>query len=158
MKTDLSARQGDPRGEPRRLTEKESADPFPGERPLRGLVGMADNQRDLGTHFEPHYSLAEAAERFFPRSRITGRSLRTEIDKGFLPRKKIAGKLVISATDIARMLELKSCNEQKVRASTSGQRMAPAAQSGLSKTDRIATARAAALMTSKERDKLSRTT
>jgi hypothetical protein len=69
---------------------------------------------------EPHYSLEEAASRFFPGGRITERSLRTEIGNGFLPRKKIAGKFVTCASDVARMLELKQCHEdKKVHASTS---------------------------------------
>ena len=42
---------------------------------------------------EPHFGLQAAAERFVPGSNITARSLRTEIDNGYLSRKKIAGKL-----------------------------------------------------------------
>ena len=53
---------------------------------------------------EPHYSLEEAAARFFPGGKITGRSLRTEIDKGHLSRKKIAGKLV-TFPDSRRQME-----------------------------------------------------
>jgi len=99
---------------------------------------------------EPHYSLEEAASRFFPGGWITGRSLRTEIGNGFLPRKKIAGKLVTCASDVAMMLELKQCHEErKVHASTSSLRTALVAPSGLSRMERSASARAAALMTPK---------
>jgi hypothetical protein len=58
-------------------------------------------------HIEPYFSLAEAAAKFFPGGKITARSLRTEIENGYLPRIKIAGKLVVSASAIARLLELK---------------------------------------------------
>jgi hypothetical protein len=103
---------------------------------------------------EPHYSLKEAASLFFPGGKITGRSLRTEIENGFLPRKKIAGKLVTCASDVARMLELKQCHEEKkVHASTSSHRTAPVTQFGSSRTERTASARAAALMTPKGRAK-----
>jgi hypothetical protein len=105
---------------------------------------------------EPHYSLEEAAARFFPRSKITARSLRTEIKKGNLVRKKIAGKLVTCASDVARMLELKQCHgEQKASVSTSKSHTARDVPTGLLKTERSASARAAALMTLEEREKLS---
>ena len=97
--------------------------------------------------------------RFFPGGVITGRSLRTEINKGFLARKKVAGKLVTCATDIARMMELKSCQgERKARVSTSERREVLDGLTGSSLLDRRNSARAAALMTTKEREKLSRAT
>jgi hypothetical protein len=106
---------------------------------------------------EPHYSLEEAAARFFPGSKITARSQRTEIKKGSLLRKKIAGKLVTCASDVAKMLELKQCHEeQKASVSTSKSHTARDVPTGLLKTERSASARAAALMTLKEREKLSR--
>ena len=112
-----------------------------------------------GGAIEPHYSLEEAAKRFFPGGVITGRSLRTEINKGFLPRKNVAGKLVTCASDIARMLELKQCHkEQRGSASTSRSHTARDVLTGSSRMDRSASARAAALMTSKELEKLSRAT
>jgi hypothetical protein len=101
---------------------------------------------------EPHYDLDEAASRFFPGGVITGRSLRTEINKGFLPRKKVAGKLVTCATDIARMMEMKSCQgERRARVSTSERPEVLAGVTGSSLMDRRSSARAAALVTSKER-------
>jgi hypothetical protein len=108
---------------------------------------------------EPHYSLEDAAKRFFPGGKITARSLRTEIENGCLPRKKIAGKLVTCATDIARMLELKTCQgDQKALASTSEKPEVLVGLTGLSSMDRRRSARAAALMTFKERGKPSRDT
>jgi hypothetical protein len=106
---------------------------------------------------ELHYSLEEAAARLFPGGKITARSLRTEIQNGYLPRKKVAGKLVTCASDIARMMELKSCQgEKKAPVSTSERREALAGLTGSSLMDRRNSARAAALMTTKGREKLSR--
>jgi hypothetical protein len=106
---------------------------------------------------EPHYSLAEAAKRHFPEGKITARSLRTEIEKGNLPRKKIAGKLVTCDSDIARMLE-KTCQDVKaVPVSISAGREAiDAATTRYEASARSQSARAAALMTSKEREHFSR--
>jgi hypothetical protein len=107
---------------------------------------------------EPHYSLGQAAELFFPGGTITARSLRTEIQNGYLPLKKVAGKLVTCASDIVRMMELKSCQEdRKAPVSTSERREVLAGLTGSSLMDRRSSARAAALMTSKALGKLSPT-
>ena len=94
---------------------------------------------------EQHYSLHEAAKRFFPEGKITGRSLRTEIEKGDLVLKKVAGKLVTCETDVAKMLEKACQEEKKVPASTSEKPEALGRPTGLSSMDRRRSARAAAL-------------
>jgi hypothetical protein len=115
--------------------------------------GLAPDQ----VRIEPHYSLEQAAAMFFPGHIITARSLRTEIQNGYLPRKKVAGKLVTCASDIARMMERKSCQgDKKVPVSTLERPEALAGLTGSSLMDRRNSARAAALMTNKGLEKLSR--
>lgn len=98
---------------------------------------------------EPLFSLAEAARRHFPDGRITARSLRTEIGKGRLRATSIAGKLLVTDSDIQAMIEAARCApaaSRKAPASTSG--TAPAANpSGSSETERARQAQAAALRT-----------
>jgi len=53
--------------------------------------------------FEPRYSLADAASRFFPGGRITKRSLQTEIRKGRLRAELIAGKHFVTESAIQSM-------------------------------------------------------
>lgn len=63
---------------------------------------------------EPHYSLEDAAARFFPGGTITKRSLQTEIDKGRLRAVKLAGKYVVSEGAIREMIEkATSCQDQQ---------------------------------------------
>jgi hypothetical protein len=133
------------------MNERERNAPGVADEDLVGLMPWyreIDTGRTQARPLEPHYSLGEAASRFFPGGKITGRSLRTEIGKGFLPRKEIACKLVTCASDIAKMLERKQCREErKVRVCTSGRRTALVGPSGSSKMERRALARAAALTT-----------
>jgi len=89
-----------------------------------------------GATVEPHYTLKEAVERFFPGGRISVRSLRTEIRKGRLRVTEVAGKFLVSESAIAEMLE--SCKLCPGASATTAQ------QSGTSATERIASARAAA--------------
>ena len=55
------------------------------------------------------YSLKEAVERFLPGGAWTVSSLRTEIRKGRLVAERIAGKLGVTESAVARMREL--CRE-----------------------------------------------
>ena len=73
---------------------------------------------------EPHYSLEDAAARFFPGGIITKRSLQTEIDKGRLRAVKLAGKYVVSESAIRELIEgATSCPDQpSPRVSTSAPR------------------------------------
>jgi len=48
--------------------------------PFHGTPAL--DTKNLGLAVEPHYTLQEAVERFFPGGRISVRSLRTEIKKG----------------------------------------------------------------------------
>ncbi len=61
--------------------------------------------KELTLTVEPHYTLREAVERFFPGGCITVRSLRTEIRKGRLRVTEVAGKFLVSESAIAEMLE-----------------------------------------------------
>lgn len=72
---------------------------------------------------EPHFSLADAAARFFPGRAITGRSLYTEIQKGRLRAIKVAGKYVVSASAIADMLKLCQCPDVDSRPGQLAQEM-----------------------------------
>src|SRR5436190_24371913 len=80
---------------------------------------------------EPHYTLKEAIERFFPGGDITMRSLRTEMRKGRLCVTEVAGKFLVSESAIAEMLEACKCRvledrqgcifgAERLRGSTSG--------------------------------------
>ena len=113
------------------------------------LRSSVDDMEDLPSKVERHYTLQEAIEHFFPGGYITVASLRTEIRKGRLRATEVAGKFLVSESAIAEMLErcrvlpsspILPANERRV-----------ASSSGLSETERIARAQAAAsaLMTSK---------
>ena len=58
---------------------------------------------------ERHYSLTQAARKFFPAGSITRRSLLTEIHKGRLQAKLVAGKYLVTESDIRNMLEACTC-------------------------------------------------
>jgi len=99
-----------------------------------------------------YYSLAEAARRHFPDGRITARSLRTEIEKGRLRAIKIAGKLIVTDADIEAMIEAARRDAEtalRPRSAVPGQ--APAGHhNGLSETEWLKRAQAAALRTARE--------
>jgi hypothetical protein len=66
--------------------------------------------------------------------RIRRSGKRRCFENDFLARKKIAGKLGTCASDVARMLELNQCHEERrTPASTSSHRTAPAVRSGFNK-------------------------
>jgi hypothetical protein len=103
---------------------------------------------ELKAMLEQHYSLDEAADRFFPGGRITGRSLRTEIERGRLPRKKIAGKLVTCESDLALMV--KRCQDEESRpVSISASREVTAVPVGSSLMERKRSAQAVLQKTSR---------
>jgi hypothetical protein len=54
---------------------------------------------------EPHYTLRQAAEKFFPNGPLTAASLRNEIKKGRLQATMPAGKLMITERALVEMLE-----------------------------------------------------
>ena len=99
---------------------------------------------DRASNVEPHYTLKEAVERFFPGGHITVRSLRTEIKKGRLHVTEVAGKFLVSESAIARMLEACACREpDKLRDFISSDEHRRARTYGSSETERLASARAA---------------
>ncbi|WP_072389091.1 hypothetical protein [Hyphomicrobium sp. CS1BSMeth3] len=55
--------------------------------------------------FEPIYTLKQAVEKFFPGSFVTVTSLRTEIRKGHLIPRRIAGKFCVTESDMREMME-----------------------------------------------------
>lgn len=55
--------------------------------------------------FEPIYTLKQAVEKFFPNSFVTVTSLRTEIRKGHLFPRRIAGKFCVTESDMRKMME-----------------------------------------------------
>lgn len=101
---------------------------------------------------ERYYSLAEAARRHFPDGRITARSLRTEISKGRLHAIKIAGKLIVTDSDIQVMVETARREFEEEKSSRSIASASPPAgwRSGQSETEWLKRAQAAALKTARE--------
>src|SRR5262245_59253611 len=116
--------------------------------------------KQAGSPVEPHYTLQEAVERFFPGGHITVRSLRTEMRKGRLCVTEVAGKFLVSETAIAEMLErCRTCRVQgndRASISRSGERLDT--MYGSSETARLESARAAARTTLAELKKPSRGT
>jgi hypothetical protein len=105
---------------------------------------------------EPHFTLQEAVERFFPGGHVTVRSLRTEIKKGRLCITEVAGKFLVTERAIAEMLEKCRCLvEQKLQDSTSGSGHIHARTSGTSETERLGLARGVASTILSERKKRS---
>jgi hypothetical protein len=105
---------------------------------------------------EPHFTLREAVEHFFPGGHVTVRSLRTEIKKGRLSVTEVAGKFLVSERAIAEMLEKCRCPvEAKPHASISACGNIHANTSGRSETERLGLARAAASTILNARKKLS---
>lgn len=104
---------------------------------------------DLQPKVERHYTLQEAIEHFFPGGHITVASLRTEIRKGRLQATEVAGKFLVSESAIAEMLE--KCRVLPSSPILLANERQPVPSSGLSETERIARAQAAAsaLMTRK---------
>lgn len=106
-----------------------------------------------------HYSLAEAAARFFAGGKVTSRSLYTEIRKGRLRAALVAGKYVITEDDIRAMIE--ACRCPAAAASRPASTSAPgrdASPSGSSSTADASTPRAAAEMMIRELKHRSRRT
>jgi hypothetical protein len=91
---------------------------------------------------ERHYTLREAVERFFPNGPLTVASLRSEIKKGRLRATMPAGKLLVTETAIAGMLE--QCRVLANNLISHGNEHRPALSSGSSETERSARAQAAA--------------
>jgi hypothetical protein len=102
---------------------------------------------------ERHYTMREAVARFFPGGQLTVSSLRREMLRGRLHATMPAGKILVTESDIAEML--KKCAvkgrpdsySRSAHASKAGAKASPAnALFGLSETERIAKAQAAANM------------
>ena len=91
---------------------------------------------------EPHYTLRQAVEKFFPTGPLTAASLRNEIKKGRLHAVMPAGKLLVTETAIAEMLVL--CRVQSRPGCISKSRSDPVPTLGTSETERNASALAAA--------------
>lgn len=90
---------------------------------------------------EPHYSLAEAVERFFPGGLIKVSSLRTEIRKGRLRAVQVAGKYLVSESAIRELLE--KCRVPEKPQGCISASVPAAMPPGSSETDRLKSARAA---------------
>lgn len=115
--------------------------------------------KDPTSTVEPHYTLGEAVERFFPGGHITVRSLRTEIRKGRLRVTAVAGKFLVTEAAIAEMLETCQCRVDEVHQdSTLGEGAHLASTSGTSEMERLESARVAANTTLAELKKPSRDT
>jgi hypothetical protein len=102
-----------------------------------------------GLIVEPHFTLRQAAEQFFPNGPLTAASLRNEIKKGRLHATMPAGKLLVTETAIAEMLAL--CRVQSHHDSISRNRNDRAPTRGTSETERNASALAAAKKILRER-------
>ena len=102
-----------------------------------------------GLIVEPHYTLRQAAEKFFPNGPLTAASLRNEIKKGRLHATMPAGKLLVTETAIAEMLAL--CRVQNHHDSISKNRDDRGPMPGTSETERNASALAAAKKILRER-------
>ena len=92
---------------------------------------------------EAVYTLKQAAEKFFPGGPLTAASLRNEIKKGRLQATMPAGKLLVTETAIAEMLE--RCRVQTSNPILRASEHRPVGSFGSSETERIARAQAAAL-------------
>ena len=101
------------------------------------------------TTVEPHYTLGQAAAKFFPHGPLTAASLRNEIKKGRLQATMPAGKLLVTETAIAEMLAL--CRVKNRPACTSKSKNSHAPTLGTSVTERNASALAAAKLIFRER-------
>jgi hypothetical protein len=75
-----------------------SKEPWPFSLPPRGL-----------SRVEAHYTLSQAIAKFFPDGQLTVASLRGEIRKGRLQATMPAGKLLVTESAIADMLEACRC-------------------------------------------------
>ena len=99
---------------------------------------------------EPHYTLRQAAEKFFPNGPLTATSLRNEIKKGRLLAVIPAGKLLVTETAIAEMLVL--CRVQSRPGCISKNSNDRVSTLGTSETERNASALAAAHKILRERN------
>jgi hypothetical protein len=102
-----------------------------------------------GLIVEPHYTLRQAAEKFFPNGPLTAASLRNEIKKGRLHATMPAGKLLVTEAAIAEMLAL--CRVQNHHDCILKSRGDRGPMPGTSETERNASALAAAKKILKER-------
>ena len=87
-----------------RLSQDGAADPAV----LRAAIAAATAFHSTPL-VEQHYGLTQAARKFFPDGSVTRRSLLTEIGKGRLRATKVAGKYLVSESDIHAMLEACRC-------------------------------------------------
>jgi hypothetical protein len=108
------------------------------------------------TRVEPHYTLKEAVQKFFPNGPLTPASLRNEIKKGRLQATMPAGKMLVTETAIAEMLT--ACRVGNHHVSTSKSEARLASPYGSSETERDASAQAAASAILNTRSKPSRLT
>jgi hypothetical protein len=99
---------------------------------------------------EPHYTLRQAAEKFFPNGPLTATSLRNEIKKGRLHAVMPAGKLLVTETAIAEMLVL--CRVQNRPGFTKNKKSDRVQTPGTSETERNELALAAANKILRERN------
>jgi hypothetical protein len=98
--------------------------------------------KDPATTVEPHYTLRQAVAKFFPGGPLTVASLRNEIQKGRLRATMPAGKLLVTETAIAEMLE--KCRVQASSHTSLASERHRESSSGSSETERIERAQAAA--------------
>jgi hypothetical protein len=122
--------------------------PFPPSLAPRGL-----------SRVEAHYTLKQAAAKFFPDGQLTVASLRGEIRKGRLQATMPAGKLLITESAIAAMLEACRCRAVVNHpAFGSDQQTGTGRPRGSSLTERSTSARDAANATLSKLSASSRTT
>jgi hypothetical protein len=98
--------------------------------------------KDPATTVEPHYTLRQAVAKFFPGGPLTVASLCNEIQKGRLRATMPAGKLLVTETAIAEMLEkwrVQASNHTSLASERHRE-----SSSGSSETERIERAQAAA--------------
>ena len=114
--------------------------------PPHGTPSLDSKKPELAV--EPHYTLQEAVDPFFPGGRITVRSLRTEIKKGRLQVTEVAGKFLVSESAIAEMLErCRQCPAAGTLPTFTSANDADDLLSGRSETERMRSAQAAARTT-----------
>src|SRR5258705_12870674 len=90
----------------------------------------------------PHYTLKQAAARFFADGPITVATLRNAIKKGLLQATMPEGKLLVTEPWLVEWLD--QCRVQRSSPICSARGRRPARSSGSSETERIASAQAAA--------------
>jgi hypothetical protein len=106
---------------------------------------------------EPHYTLKQAAEKFFPNGPLTAGSLRNEIRKGRLQATMPAGKLLVTERALVEMLERCRVNRSR-QDSFSNAPSAVANRCGSSERDRVERAQASIRATGQALSKRSHAT